>query len=134
MYLKCAHPDCTSDFDYGHGRLFRFHQISPHEQQPAHWHAVKHFWLCARCCEEYTIEYQKGLGVLLLQRLETLTSGQPSYHVLQADAVAKPSLPRRVDRVRARQRAHKADIGPVQSGAIEVLETRNLERRGRLHE
>jgi hypothetical protein len=132
MYLKCAHPDCTSDFDYGHGRLFRFHQIPPHEQQPAHWHGVKHFWLCARCCEEYTIEYQKGLGVLLLQRLETLAEGEPAYFVLQHEVGHKPPLARRVDRARARQRAHKhqGDSAPIQPGAIEVLETRNMGKKG----
>ena len=130
MYLKCAHPDCTSDFDYGHGRLFRFNQISPHEQQPKHWHGVKHFWLCARCCEEYTIEYQKGLGVLLLQRLQTLAKGEPTYFVLQQEVGHKPPLPRRVDRARARQRTHKGDVAPAQAGAIEVLETRNIGKKG----
>lgn len=130
MYLKCAHPDCSCDFDYGHGRLFRFHQISPHEQQPANWHAVKHFWLCARCCAEYTIEYQKGVGVLLMQRLETLASGQPNYFVLHPEVAPKPPLPRRVDRARTRQRAHKADIASAHTGAIEVLETRNIGKKG----
>ena len=72
MYLKCVHPDCTSDFDYGQGRLYRFQQTPGQDQQPTHWHAVKHYWLCTRCCECYTIEYQKGVGVLLMERLETV--------------------------------------------------------------
>jgi len=130
MYLKCAHPDCSSDFDYGQGRLFRFHQAAEQEQQPSHWHAVKHFWLCTRCCASYTIEYQKGLGVLLMQRLETLTGGEPCYYVLQPEAGSKTPLPRRVTRARVRQRKRKADLAPVAVGSIEVLENRNLERRG----
>jgi hypothetical protein len=130
MYLKCAHPDCSSDFDYGQGRLFRFHQASRHEQQPSRWHAVKHFWLCSRCCAAYTIEYQKGLGVLLMERLETLAGGRPGYSVLQAEAAQKPALPRRLGRRRVRQRSHESELAAAAAGAIEVLENRNLERRG----
>lgn len=130
MYLKCAHPDCSSDFDYGQGRLFRFQQTPNQAQQPSHWHAVKHYWLCTRCCESYTIEYQKGVGVLLMQRLETMAGGQPCYSVLQAEIAPKPALPRRLVRSRPRQREQKMELVPVTVSAIEVLENRNLERRG----
>jgi hypothetical protein len=130
MYLKCAHPDCASDFDYGQGRLFRFQQTPGQEKQPSHWHAVKHYWLCARCCENYTIEYQKGVGVLLMERLETLAGAQPCYYVLQAEMSPKPLLPRRFSRTRARRRKQSSDLPPAAVSAIEVLETRNLERRG----
>jgi hypothetical protein len=130
MYLKCAHPDCSSDFDYGQGRLFRFQQTPQQEQQPSHWHAVKHYWLCTRCCESYTIEYQKGVGVLLMERLEALAGAKPSYFVLQAEIVPKPVLPRRVVRSRARQRKQNGESTPVTSNSIEVLESRNMERRG----
>lgn len=130
MYLKCAHPDCTSDFDYGQGRLFRFKQTPTKETQPQNWHAVKHFWLCARCCEGYTIEYQKNLGLLLMQRLETVAGEPPCYYVLQPEVAAKPALPRRVARSRSRQRKTKPDLAPVTVAAIEVLENRNVERRG----
>ena len=130
MYLKCAHPDCSSDFDYTQGRLFRFQQTPQQEKQPSHWHAVKHYWLCARCCENYTIEYQKGAGVLLMERLETLAGAQPCYYVLQAEVSPKPALPRRLSRSRARQRKQNPELTPATLSAIEVLETRNLERRG----
>jgi hypothetical protein len=130
MYLKCAHPDCTSDFDYGQGRLFRFQQTPQQDQQPSHWHAVKHYWLCTRCCEGYTIEYQKGVGVLLMQRLETVAGEEPCYYVLQAEIAAKPALPPRLVRSRARQRTQKSELAPVTVSAIEVLENRNLARRG----
>jgi hypothetical protein len=130
MYLKCAHPDCSSDFDYGQGRLFRFQQTPEQEKQPSHWHAVKHYWLCARCCESYTIEYQKGVGVLLMERLEELAGAQPCYYVLQAEIVPKPALPRRVSRSRVRQRKQNSELTSATVTAIEVLENRNLERRG----
>lgn len=130
MYLKCAHPDCSSDFDYGQGRLYRFQQTPQQEKQPSHWHAVKHFWLCTRCCENYTIEYQKGVGVLLMERLETLAGAQPCYYILQAEMAPKPALPRRLSRSRARQRKQTNELTSGTVSAIEVLETRNLERRG----
>ena len=125
MYLKCAHPDCSADFDYGQGRLFRFqHNPSP-GPQTAHWHAVKHFWLCSRCCESYNIEYHKGTGVLLLVRLEKLAREQPGYFVLQPETSAQPGLPRRVARSGARAKKHRVvESSPI--GVMEVLETRNL--------
>jgi hypothetical protein len=130
MYLKCAHPDCSSDFDYGQGRLFRFQQTPPHEKQPSHWHAVKHFWLCSRCCENYTIEFHKDVGVLLMERLELVAEAQPRYYVLYQDRVPKPAPPRRVSRSRIRQRKQAGELGAGAVAVIEVLENRNVERRG----
>ena len=131
MYLKCAHPDCLSDFDYGQGRLYRFQQIPEQAQQPTHWHAVKHYWLCTRCCESYTIEYQKGVGVLLMERLETMPVAKPCYYVLKAETLPKPAtLPRRLKRSRVRQRKQSTELNSATVSAIEVLESRNLERRG----
>jgi hypothetical protein len=130
MYLKCAHPDCLSDFDYTQGRLYRFQQTPQQEKQPTHWHAMKHYWLCGRCCENFSIEYQKGVGVLLLERLEKLRAAEPGYYVLQAEVAPKPALPLRVARSRARQRKQQNELQPAALGSIEILETRNLERRG----
>jgi hypothetical protein len=127
MYLKCAHPDCTSDFDYGQGRLFRFQQTPRQEKQPSHWHAMKHYWLCTRCCESFVIEYQAGVGVLLMERLETLADAQPCYYVLHPESMAKPAMHRRLVRSRSRQRKHM-ELGPVGMNTIEVLENRNMER------
>ena len=130
MYLKCAHPDCVSDFDYGQGRLFRFQQTPPQAQQPTHWHSVKHYWLCTRCCETYTIEYHRGLGVLLMHRLETLAGGQLSHFVLQQEVVVNPRLSRRLTRSVARKIKRNSEMSLGSSGAVEVLENRNLERTG----
>jgi hypothetical protein len=130
MYLKCAHPDCSSDFDSGHGRLFRFQQNPQQDQQPSHWHSVKHFWLCSRCCEIFTIGYRKGLGVVLMDRVEGLSSEQTSHFILQADPEASRSVARRSGVVAIRERKRKIKPAPVKASAIEILENRNLERRG----
>lgn len=126
MYLKCAHPDCSSDFDYAQGRLFRFQQTPSQEQQPAHWHAVKHYWLCARCCETYTIEYHRGMGVLLLERLEKLAGERPGYCVLQPESISKAASPRRIARPKARQTKKAGQLGAASLSVMEVLEARNL--------
>jgi hypothetical protein len=126
MYLKCAHPDCSSDFDYTQGRLFRFRQSPRHEKQPTNWHGVKHFWLCARCCKSFTIEYQHGMGILLLQRLEAISGGQPCYCVLQADDAPKTASPVGRGHSTARRRQIKAELDPVALSTIEILETRNV--------
>ena len=132
MYLKCAHPDCSSDFDYAQGRLYRFQQTPQQDQQPTHWHAVKHYWLCGRCCENYAIDYQKGVGVLILERIESLPREhqQPGYYVLQAEVAPKPVVPRRVAISRSRRRKPKMELMPATVSAVEVLENRNVERRG----
>jgi len=130
MFMKCANPNCSCDFDYGQGRLFRFQQTPSQEKQPSHWHAVKHYWLCARCCEHFTIEYQKGTGILIMERLETLSGAQPCYFVLQEEISPIPVLPRRVSRSRARHKKKENELLPLKVGTIEILENRILERRG----
>jgi hypothetical protein len=131
MYLKCAHPDCNSDFDSGHGRLFRFQQNPQQNEQPSHWHSVKHFWLCGRCCETFTIGYRKGLGVLLMDRVEAgLSPEQTAHLMLQADPGVKVGARRGGGRSTVRKRPRKIKPAPVQASAIEILENRNLERRG----
>ena len=86
MYLKCAQPDCSSEFDHTQGRLFRFHQISRREDQPKDWHAVKHYWLCGRCSQDFTIEYLDRLGVVLKPREELAGAGHLGYIILQDEA------------------------------------------------
>jgi hypothetical protein len=128
--LKCAHPECNSDFDYGQGRLYRFQQTPQQEKQPSHWHAVKHYWLCSRCCENFTIEYQKGLGVLLMERLEKLAGAQPCYFILQAEMVPKQAPLRRHGRSRVAPRKECPELVSRAVSSVEVLDHRNLERRG----
>lgn len=133
MYLKCAHPDCSSDFNNGHGRLFRFQQDPQQNEQPSHWHSMKHFWLCSKCSETFTIGYRKGLGVLLMDRIQGLSGDPASHFVLRPDTVetvVDRRLPRRSGRAVSRERKRIIKLPPVQASAIEILENRNLERSG----
>jgi hypothetical protein len=130
MYLKCAHPECSADFDYGQGRFFRFRRVPRQDPSPANSHSVKHFWLCTRCCETFTIDYQKGVGIILRQRFEAFTTAQPSHFVLQDESGADRRLTRRLGRIRSRERKRKNELLPGQTNTIEILENRNMERRG----
>jgi hypothetical protein len=55
MIWTCANPDCGKRFDYLEGKFFRFRQ-SPGANEPANAHSVRHFWLCGKCCEEYSLQ------------------------------------------------------------------------------
>ena len=62
MISTCANRECGKKFDYLEGKFFRFHQnLAPKE--PANAHSVRHFWLCGRCCEEYSLEEASRSGV-----------------------------------------------------------------------
>jgi hypothetical protein len=134
MDLKCANPICNSAYELGHGRLARVQQTHSSEKQPTHWHGVKHYWLCARCSEKFTIEFQKGTGVLLAERLEEGAETQPTYTLLQSEMPpkqeAKPLLPR-LTRSRARHRKQAGEMAPAGASAAEVVEIRKKERRGK---
>src|ERR1017187_8015101 len=110
MYLKCAHPECTADFDYGQGRLFRFRQFPRQDPPPSNSHSVKHFWLCTQCCGSFTIDYQQGLGVLLRLRLGIFANPPPSYFVLQDESGASRTVTRRLGRKMFREWKRKVEV------------------------
>lgn len=60
MIWKCANPDCSGQFDYRSGRMFRFHRNQDPNQEPINSHSVRHFWLCQPCSEMYTLEEKNG--------------------------------------------------------------------------
>lgn len=66
MFTKCANPDCLREFDYHEGRFFRFHQSRCSGEFPPNTHSVEHLWLCESCSRDYTLEYRKNLGVVLM--------------------------------------------------------------------
>ena len=70
MFSRCANPDCGVSFDYRQGQLFRFHKSHAPHEPPPNTHSVQHFWLCAACCWQYTLEYREECGVLITRRLE----------------------------------------------------------------
>jgi hypothetical protein len=62
----CANRRCGAPFDYRKGRLFRF-SYQLHNVSPEAGHAVVHFWLCAKCCKTYTLEYREKSGTAVLR-------------------------------------------------------------------
>ena len=70
MFSKCANPECFADFDYRHGRFFRFRQNQPEGDATLGSHSVRHLWLCERCSEAQVLEYREGIGVLMRERLQ----------------------------------------------------------------
>jgi hypothetical protein len=68
MFSNCANPKCAASFDdYRQGRLFRFRQSHPKGKAPANMHSVRHFWLCNRCSETYTLEYRRDQLMLMIR-------------------------------------------------------------------
>jgi hypothetical protein len=70
-YLNCANPDCSKEFDYREGRLFRFREFQPEGESPATGHSVRHFWLCTPCSEICTIEYSQFVGLKIRRQFAT---------------------------------------------------------------
>ena len=68
MFSKCANPECAASFDdYRQGRLFRFRQSRPEGKAPANMRSVRHFWLCNRCSETYTLECRRDQLLLMIR-------------------------------------------------------------------
>ena len=65
MFSVCANPECQAPFDYEHGKLFRFHKDATLNDNPPNTHCVQHFWLCSKCSDTYTLDYQSKRGVVL---------------------------------------------------------------------
>ncbi len=74
---KCANPACPVVFHWliG-GKFFRFsdrecgacdHEkdAAPDGNKSCGGHCVKHFWLCERCSDVFTLAYRKPDGVIL---------------------------------------------------------------------
>jgi hypothetical protein len=76
MLLNCANRACSAPFVYGQGRIFRFHQSHSKGKKGKDSHAVRHFWLCTKCAEKYSLEYRKGRVELIPRRLIVVFSGE----------------------------------------------------------
>ena len=73
QHPKCANPACPTSFHWtGGGKFFRFH----HDPVPASGsksiaespdgiHGVRHYWLCERCSQVFTLVFEEGFGVSL---------------------------------------------------------------------
>jgi hypothetical protein len=63
---KCANPLCPTRFDpQDQGRFFVLRQW---EGEPENLHHVKHYWLCHRCSEVFTLIEQPGRGPTMAVR------------------------------------------------------------------
>jgi hypothetical protein len=70
---KCANPACPTAFHWtGGGKFFRFRPDSvaakannAETDAPAGIHGVRHYWLCERCSQVFTLVYDPEFGVVL---------------------------------------------------------------------
>ena len=69
---KCANPSCAASFEWlGGGRLFRFPRdasealASATDGPISKSHATGHFWLCEKCSNVYTLQFEPGRGVVI---------------------------------------------------------------------
>lgn len=66
MFLECANPKCSAEFDYREGQLIRAPKdLRSDRFEPG---AIKHFWLCGKCSGHLFLEYRQGEGVVLSRR------------------------------------------------------------------
>lgn len=84
MISTCSNPCCSATFIHRQGRLFRLPKRPMEDGRPANTHSVQHFWLCADCCETYSLEYDESLGVAITLRLQ----GVPAPRLRQIIAKA----------------------------------------------
>jgi len=71
---KCANPSCAAVFQWlAGGKLFRFPDHSLEialacgkDASAEGPHSVRHFWLCERCSNAYTVHYDQDQGVAVL--------------------------------------------------------------------
>jgi hypothetical protein len=70
---KCANPACATPFYWaGGGKFFRFRPnpvasigTDSRVDSPRGIHGVRHYWLCERCSDVFTLEYAERYGVMV---------------------------------------------------------------------
>ena len=73
FHPKCANPACPTAFHWlGGGKFFRFRSSEiaqvddcPAPDAPENFHGVKHFWLCERCSQVFTLVHDAQRGIVL---------------------------------------------------------------------
>ena len=73
QHPKCANPACPTAFHWtAGGRFFRFrpdpasqNESNAKEHVAVGIHGVKHYWLCERCSQMFTLVYDEQYGVVL---------------------------------------------------------------------
>ena len=73
LHPKCANPACPTAFHWtGGGKFFRFRPDGASAtlkesaaDSPGGIHGVRHYWLCERCTQMFTLVYDEQCGVVL---------------------------------------------------------------------
>jgi len=73
QHPKCANPACPTAFHWtGGGKFFRFRpdpvpasESNSTAESPGGIHGVRHYWLCERCSQAFTLVYDDRSGVVL---------------------------------------------------------------------
>lgn len=73
QHPKCANPACPTAFNWtGGGKFFRFRPESDSQSgsssvpdSPGEVHGIRHYWLCERCSQVFTLVYDEQYGVVL---------------------------------------------------------------------
>jgi len=86
---KCANPSCAAGFEWlAGGKLFRFPrhggellQGGGEESAVSVTHSIGHFWLCERCSNIYTLQYEPGRGVAILPLWPQLPAAKNEMHL-----------------------------------------------------
>ena len=84
QHPKCANPACPTAFHWtGGGKFFRFRPnpvsaggSNSTADSPGGIHGVRHYWLCERCSQVFTLVYEEGYGVTLKLLWSELHTGE----------------------------------------------------------
>jgi hypothetical protein len=86
---KCANPHCAASFEWlAGGKLFRFPRDSRELVQAAgeagsgkDSHASGHYWLCERCSNVYTLQFENGRVVTIVLLWPELAAAENHMHL-----------------------------------------------------
>lgn len=73
QHPKCANPACSTAFHWtGGGKFFRFRPDPTSKTEsgsttdpPSGIHGVRHYWLCERCSQMFTLVHDEQCGIVL---------------------------------------------------------------------
>jgi hypothetical protein len=91
LHPKCANPACSAAFHWTVGGKFLRFRPDPADlpnERPAldsatGTHGVRHYWLCERCCQAFTLVFHPEHGVVLKELWPELAE-QPEAHKPEA--------------------------------------------------
>jgi hypothetical protein len=97
QHPKCANPACHTAFHWaGGGKFFRFrpdpaladvtHAV---DDAPKGNHGVRHYWLCQKCSEVFTLTYEENEGVMLNNLWPELPTVEADKESARGDGMAK---------------------------------------------